>query len=246
MPVVTYRFLTSGSVEIDMLKKQMSKNKLARLTITGGDYRMGGMRRSQACSVADLRVLLEDDVKNISSREDYKQNKEGENNESEELAFLSREISDAELDLIMDRNLLFDANSRLYTPINIDGTGNASLGDDSAEAPVPEKQGKRSSAKSNSAAKAGSDRTQAEESLLASILDEEDKDCVAEASSASKAYIPRRESCESMGATDGDSGTPVEKEEEEDEGAAIKMRFEGEMYDIVTTGKDEIFMSIEH
>jgi hypothetical protein len=37
--VVTYRLLTSGSVEIDMMKKQISKKKLERLTIHGGDYR---------------------------------------------------------------------------------------------------------------------------------------------------------------------------------------------------------------
>lgn len=37
--MVTYRLLTSGSVEIDMMKKQISKKKLERLTIHGGDYR---------------------------------------------------------------------------------------------------------------------------------------------------------------------------------------------------------------
>ena len=62
-PVVVYRLLTSGSVEIDIMKKQISKKKLERLTIQGGDYRMAGRRQSRAVSLEDLRLLLEDDVK---------------------------------------------------------------------------------------------------------------------------------------------------------------------------------------
>lgn len=61
--VVTYRLLTSGSVEIDIMKKQISKKKLERLTIHGGDYRQAGRRQSKAVTIDDLRLLLEDDVK---------------------------------------------------------------------------------------------------------------------------------------------------------------------------------------
>jgi ATP-dependent DNA helicase len=62
-PVVSYRFLTSGSVEIEMMKKQISKKKLERLTISGGDFRKAGKRKSRSVSINDLRLLLTDDVK---------------------------------------------------------------------------------------------------------------------------------------------------------------------------------------
>lgn len=102
-PVVTYRLLTAGSVEIDMMRKQISKKKLERLTVIGGDYRRAGERVSEergarvlcaficllsesyqlltppplthTCdpqaagshlTLAKLRQLLEDDVKNLA------------------------------------------------------------------------------------------------------------------------------------------------------------------------------------
>merc|ERR1711885_64362 len=37
-PVVVYRLLTTGSVEISMMEKQISKKKLERMAVTGGDY----------------------------------------------------------------------------------------------------------------------------------------------------------------------------------------------------------------
>merc|ERR1739845_310858 len=38
-PVAVYRLLTLGSVDIEMMEKQMSKKKLERMTVVGGDFR---------------------------------------------------------------------------------------------------------------------------------------------------------------------------------------------------------------
>ncbi len=117
--MVSYRLLTTASVEIDMMKKQISKKKLERLTIQGGDYRKAGKRESHSMCIADLRALLADDVKNLSRKEHDSAaataalNADGAGDSSEtttELGgamSLQRDISDAELDLIMDRERLF-------------------------------------------------------------------------------------------------------------------------------------------
>ena len=119
--MVTYRFLTSGSVEIDMMKKQMSKKKLERLTMQGGDYRKAGRREGQQqVSLGELRALLEDDVKNLHRREQQQQHRadapKQENAENVKMNgnssvsavdWIQRDISEAELDLIMDRTKLF-------------------------------------------------------------------------------------------------------------------------------------------
>lgn len=95
-----------GSVEIDMMKKQVSKKKLERLTIQGGDFRKAGMKK--AITLDELKHLLEDDVRNLTRQE---QNKDG-NSE-----WLHREISDEELELILDRDSLFaDSNSGESVP----------------------------------------------------------------------------------------------------------------------------------
>jgi hypothetical protein len=64
-PVVVYRLLTAGSVEIEMLEKQISKKKLERLTIHGGDYGVAGKRSGGQLTLNKLKRLLEDDVKNL-------------------------------------------------------------------------------------------------------------------------------------------------------------------------------------
>lgn len=122
-----YRFLTSGSVEIDMMKKQLSKKKLERLTMQGGDYRKAGRREGrQQISLNDLRSLLEDDVKNLSRMEtkakseqtiinDDGNGDDGDNEGGNDYslktgvsnAWIQRDISDLELDMIMDRDRLF-------------------------------------------------------------------------------------------------------------------------------------------
>lgn len=98
-PVAVYRLLTAGSVDIEMMEKQMSKKKLERMAITGGDFRKAGARSKRigdanAFNVNQLSSLLEDDIKDIQSKalsddvEDVK-------------------IDDEEFDMIMDRKKLF-------------------------------------------------------------------------------------------------------------------------------------------
>jgi len=43
-PVAVYRLLTVNSVDMEMMEKQVSKKKLERMTIAGGDFRKGGRR----------------------------------------------------------------------------------------------------------------------------------------------------------------------------------------------------------
>jgi hypothetical protein len=109
---VTYRLLTSGSVEIDMMKKQMSKKKLERLTMQGGDYRKAGRREGQqSVTLDELRALLQDDVKNLHRREQEGRRSSAGADVSVEtgtaVEWIQKDISDHELDLIMDRRKLF-------------------------------------------------------------------------------------------------------------------------------------------
>eukprot|EP00605_Chrysophyceae_sp_TOSAG23-4_P001301 GSChrysophyteH1.ASY1.ANO1.1415.1 assembled CDS len=97
-PVVTYRLLTAGSVEIDMMEKQISKKKLERMTIHGGDYRKAGQRQEGShLTLAILRQLLEDDVKNLAPNRDGDSDRRG----------LSMDIQEFELKTIMNRKMLF-------------------------------------------------------------------------------------------------------------------------------------------
>merc|ERR1712157_76510 len=88
-PVAGYRLLTTGSVDIEMMEKQISKKKLERMTITGGDYRKAGVRSRGEFDAEDLGGLLEDDIKDLHG-------KGGE-----------LKIDEHELDLILDRKKLF-------------------------------------------------------------------------------------------------------------------------------------------
>lgn len=63
--VAVYRLLTKGSVEIEMMEKQISKKKLERLSIVGGDYRKAGRRSRGEMTTDELRLLLQDDVHNL-------------------------------------------------------------------------------------------------------------------------------------------------------------------------------------
>jgi hypothetical protein len=82
-------------VDIEMMEKQMSKKKLERMTIAGGDFRKAG-RRFQGfqgvMSFEQLGKLLQSDIKDINAKggdvEDIK-------------------IDDSEFDMIMDRKKLF-------------------------------------------------------------------------------------------------------------------------------------------
>jgi len=91
-PVAVYRLLTVNSVDMEMMEKQISKNKLARMAISGGDFRKAGKRSRGAFSVKNLNSLLEDDIKDFSGR--------GGDIES-------HKIDDNEFDVIMNRERLF-------------------------------------------------------------------------------------------------------------------------------------------
>jgi ATP-dependent DNA helicase len=121
-PVVAYRLLTAGSVEIDMMEKQISKKKLERMTIQGGDYRRGGKRVGSELTIDRLRQLLEDDVKNLQRMRDAAGTGAAavaavpvSSGEETDVAEIPEEISDEELDLIMNRQLLFPTTSSLVS-----------------------------------------------------------------------------------------------------------------------------------
>lgn len=125
-----------------MMKRQISKKKLERLTMQGGDYRKAGRREGQQqVTLSELKALLEDDVKNLDKREKEGhgiggtrsgKNKRGSGPaavveldcDGEECGaapsapavpehgggdgdWIQRDISDAELDMIMNRDRLF-------------------------------------------------------------------------------------------------------------------------------------------
>ncbi len=91
-PVAVYRLLTANSVDMDMMEKQISKKKLDRMTIAGGDFRKGGLRSKGELTTKTLENLLADDIKNLQTK--------GDNVEHVK-------ISDRDLDLILDRKRLF-------------------------------------------------------------------------------------------------------------------------------------------
>jgi ATP-dependent DNA helicase len=79
-------------VDIVMMEKQISKKKLERMTIAGGDFRKAGRRSRGDMTYEDLSSLLKSDVQDLHAKggdvEDIK-------------------ISDEEFELIMDRKKLF-------------------------------------------------------------------------------------------------------------------------------------------
>lgn len=114
-PVAVYRLLTVNSVDIEMMEKQVSKKKLERMTIAGGDFRKGGRRSQGEINVDYLGSLLQSDIKNLDIKgaddvEDIK-------------------IGDDEFDRIMDRKTLFNTGDdaiptegKMYDVVDV-GTG---------------------------------------------------------------------------------------------------------------------------
>jgi ATP-dependent DNA helicase len=93
-PVAVYRLLTVNSVDIEMMEKQVSKKKLERMTIAGGDFRKAGRRSLGNIDVEQyLGNLLKSDIKNLEQ-------KVGEDVED-------IKIDDDEFNMIMDRERLF-------------------------------------------------------------------------------------------------------------------------------------------
>lgn len=93
-PVAVYRLLTVNSVDIEMMEKQVSKKKLERMTIAGGDFRKAGRRSRGDIDAEALGSLLKSDIKDLNAKggdvEDVK-------------------IDDSEFEMIMDRERLFSA-----------------------------------------------------------------------------------------------------------------------------------------
>lgn len=91
-PVAVYRLLTVGSVDIEMMEKALSKKKLERMAIAGGEFRQPGQRASGEMSFKHLTELLSDDIKDLQLKGQDEDN---------------LMISDEEFELIMDRGTLF-------------------------------------------------------------------------------------------------------------------------------------------
>ena len=92
-PVAVYRLLTSNSVDIDMMEKQVSKKKLERMTIAGGDFRKAGHRSQGDMTFENLQNLLQSDIQDLQGRG---------TNDVEDI-----KISDEEFEWIMNRKKLF-------------------------------------------------------------------------------------------------------------------------------------------
>ena len=97
-----------------MMEKQISKKKLERLTIHGGDYRRAGERSGANLTITKLRELLDDDVKNLKRMTNFNQlqnKKITEKGEKGEIESQISDISNEELDLIFDRQKIFPSFS---------------------------------------------------------------------------------------------------------------------------------------
>lgn len=92
-PVAVYRLLTVNSVDIEMMEKQISKKKLERMAIVGGDFRKAGSRSRGEFSSRALTKLLQDDVNNLHA-------KGGDDGDC-------LRIDDEEFEAIMNRESLF-------------------------------------------------------------------------------------------------------------------------------------------
>ncbi|KAH8068258.1 helicase [Aureococcus anophagefferens] len=88
-------YLRWRDAEIGMMEKQISKKKLERMAVQGGDYNKAGRRSRGELTTDALRSLLDDDV-NIAQRIGAA----GDNATADE-------ISEQELDLVMDRAKIF-------------------------------------------------------------------------------------------------------------------------------------------
>lgn len=112
-PVAIYRLLTTNSVDIVMMEKQMSKKKLERMTIAGGDFRKAGRRSKGDMTFDHLTNLLKNDVQDL----------QGKGGDVEDI-----KISDEEFEAIIDRKSLFaqgdkaiSAEGKMYDCIDPEG-----------------------------------------------------------------------------------------------------------------------------
>ena len=96
-PVAVYRLLTCNSVDIEMMEKQISKKKLERMTIAGGDFRKAGRRSQGDITFEKLQSLLASDISDLQAR----------GGGIEDIS-----IDDKEFELIMDRSKLFSEGDK--------------------------------------------------------------------------------------------------------------------------------------
>lgn len=98
-----------------MLSKQVSKKKLERLTIHGGDYRKAGQRTDgKHLTLAALRKLLQDDVGTLARRIESMEKIDVSDSKNQISTTLSEVDTDEcfpipreEWELITDRNRIF-------------------------------------------------------------------------------------------------------------------------------------------
>ena len=120
-PVCVYRLITTNSVEIEMMEKQISKRKLERMTVIGGDFRKAGRRAGSELTLAKLRDLLSDDV-NLSRMTASSSTPSLSALDGAVAAIdLNCDISDEELLLIMDRKKIFNG----YDSVDLVASGEA-------------------------------------------------------------------------------------------------------------------------
>lgn len=100
-PVAVYRLLTVNSVDIEMMEKQISKKKLERMTIAGGDFRKGGRRSRGDINFDQLSSLLKSDINDLTDKGGDVEN---------------IKIGDDEFELIMDRKRLFSTGPSAPPP----------------------------------------------------------------------------------------------------------------------------------
>ncbi len=86
-PVAVYRLLTCNSVDIEMMENQVSKKKLERMTIAGGDFRKAGRRSTGDMTYEKLQSLLENEI----------QDQQGKGGDVEDIR-----LSDEEVESIID------------------------------------------------------------------------------------------------------------------------------------------------
>ena len=93
-----------------MFEKQISKNKLARMTVVGGDFSQAGVRSQgeDSFTVAKLGALLADDISKMQERREKMGGQ------------TAADISEAEFELIMRRASLFDKKKPI--PLEVEMT----------------------------------------------------------------------------------------------------------------------------
>jgi hypothetical protein len=81
------------------------------LTILAGNFGRAGERSGESLTLKRLKDLLDDDVKNLSRMNGYAPNVASETLSAEVTPFRGVDISDEELNLVMNREKLFCNNS---------------------------------------------------------------------------------------------------------------------------------------